>query len=307
MGQSLNQNETQGMLIAVCLKQVAYVYARSGKSADQSFVDDRDWVRFNNPADEEALELALRIKEQGGDVRTWVFCQGTEIIPHEAARALAMGADRFIWLNDSAWTSDDSHAVSAILAEAVKKAGADLILCGAASLDAGKGEVGPLIAHYLAFPFIPSAMMLNCIAGKGQMRVTSALGRGDRLMSTAVLPLVASVEPGTTTIRYPSHVDMLKARAQGTSCWGHKELGLEGGSTGVTEGVVGETTAPRPRVKSIPFLDGNLPARDRVSWLLAERSQNKAGEVIEGNAATLAKSLVDFLENRGLLHRKMSQ
>jgi electron transfer flavoprotein beta subunit len=304
MGESMNSNKGQGLLIAVCLKQVSFVYARSGTSPDRSFIDERDWVRFNNPADEEALELALRIKEQGEDVRVWVFCLGSEIISHEASRALAMGADRFIWLNDPAWTNDDSQNVAAILAEAVKKAGADLILCGAASLDVGKGEVGPLIAHYLAFPFIPSAMALNCIAGKGQMRVTSALGRGDRLVSTATLPLVASVDPGTIPVRYPSHLDMLKAKAQGTSCWGHKELGMEDGSADAAEGAVGEITAPRPRVKSIPFLDGNLPAHDRVSWLLAERSQDKAGELLGGNAATLAKSLVDFLEKRGLLNRK---
>lgn len=305
MGESMKSNKGQ-VVIAVCLKQVSYLYARSGTLPERSFIDDRDWVRLNNPADEEALELALRIKEQGGDVCVWVFCLGEQIIPREVARVLAMGADRFIWLNDPAWTKDDSQNVSAILGEAIKKADADLILCGAASLDTGKGEVGPLIAHYLTFPFMPSTMTLDCISGEGKMRVISALGRGDRLKSTATLPLVASVEPTTVPLRYPSHVDMLKAKAQGITCWGQKELGVVS-STATIDGVVGETTAPRPRVKSISFLDGNLPAHERVNWLLAERSQEKAGEVIEGNASELAKSLVDFLEKRGFLNRKTVQ
>ena len=302
MGESMKLKKEQ-MVIAVCLKQVSFLYARSGSSPDQAYVDARDWIRFNNPADEEALELALRIKEKEGDIRVWVFCLGREIIYEEAERVLAMGADRFIWLNDSEGTRDDSQHAAAMLSKAVKKASADLILCGAASLDSGKGEVGPLIAHNLAFPFIPSVMTLDFLDNKRQMRVISALGKGDRLMSTATLPLVASVEQGTVPIRYPSHVARLKARDQGVTCWEQNDLGVVSNAIPKERGV-GGITAPRPRVKPIPFLDGSLPAYDRVNWLLAERSHDKAGEVIEGDAHELAKTIVDFLEKRGFLKRK---
>ena len=291
------------ILIAVCLKQVSFLYTRSGSSPDQAYVDARDWVRFNNPADEEALELALNFKEKGGDVRVWVFCLASRILPREASRVLAMGADRFIWLNDPQWVGDDSHHVAAILSEAVKRSGANLIICGAASLDADRGEVGPLIAHHLAFPLIPYVTSLEYNSDGNKIRVESSLGRGDRLISNVTLPLVATVDQGTTQVRYPSHVAMLKAEEQGVSSWGRKELAA-GINYSEPDSFTSKTGAPRPRVKPIPLLDGQMPAHDRINWLLAARNQDRGGEVIKGDAPSLAKTLVNFLEKQGLWGQK---
>ena len=42
------------MIIAVCMKQVSYLYARTGRDPELNFVGPRDHVRLNNPLDEVA-------------------------------------------------------------------------------------------------------------------------------------------------------------------------------------------------------------------------------------------------------------
>ena len=297
MGEPLTTKKTKDLLIAVCVKQVDYIYGRSGQYPNQGFIDSRDRVRINNPADEEALELAVRLKEKEKNAEVWVFSLGMELISQEVARTLAIGADRFVWLTDPSWAELGSRGMAIVLAAAVKAAGADLILCGAAALDTGRGEVGPFISYHLGLSFVPAVQSISMVHETKRVLLQNALGRGDRLESVAALPLVMSVSQGTVQPRYPSHVRLLVAGTQKPLCWGPDTLSVE--AVHEKARVPNRETGPRPRVKSISPPDGELQAFERVRRLLSGSGGQKAGVLLQGDAPLLAKSLVAFLRQRG--------
>lgn len=109
-----------------------------------------------NPEDLNALEEALKIKDQYGAEIT-IISMG----PPGAAEALKQcffrGADKAILLTDKHFAGSDTLATSYVLAEAIKKVGKyHLILCGRQAIDGDTAQVGPQIAEKLGINQISS-------------------------------------------------------------------------------------------------------------------------------------------------------
>lgn len=104
-----------------------------------------------NPDDKAGLEAALRIKEQvGGEVI--VVSMGPPQADVALREALAMGADEAYLVTDRAFGGADTWATSYTIAQAVKKIGYDLIVCGRQAIDGDTAQVGPQIAQHLGLP-----------------------------------------------------------------------------------------------------------------------------------------------------------
>ncbi|MEW5722716.1 MAG: electron transfer flavoprotein subunit beta/FixA family protein [Thermodesulfobacteriota bacterium] len=294
------------MILAVLLKQVEFIYARSGKDPERHFVGRFDRVHLNNPLDEVALEQAVRIKETLGEGRVFILSFGERLLEKEAVRALAMGADHFVHLGGASWGELDAWATAVILSAAVRKVSADLVLCGAASLDQGRGEVGMYVAGWLSAPYVPQVVGLTVLQGGRTLLIERALGKGEREELEADPPLVLAAAKGLCAPRYPCLAERVRARDKEIWHWGLEDLDLEPGDL---EGRVrlGPLLSPRPRTKWIPLLDGRLPAPDRIEWLLAGSGGEKGGAVIEGRPRELAIKLLDFLREKKLAPGKGSE
>jgi electron transfer flavoprotein beta subunit len=127
--------------IVVCIKQVPDTTAE--KRLDKDLRLDRTSVEnILNPFDEYAVEEALRIKEaQGADVI--VLSMGPETALDAIRKALAMGADKGALVTDPALLGSDALATASVLAAAVSKLGADLVLCGMEATDSRSGRSLP--------------------------------------------------------------------------------------------------------------------------------------------------------------------
>lgn len=287
------------MTIVVCLKQVEYVYAVSGDDPANNFITPYDKVRLNNPADEIALAQAVRLRrEMGGEI--WVFSLVENLLLDEAVRALALGADRFIRFWDDQWRYLDAWGVAQVLAAGVKRVSADLVLCGARSMDLMRGEVPAYLAHHLARPLVADVVELDGAKQSGLLRLKKNLGLGDRVLLEAGLPLVVSLDNAAASMPYPSHANRLKVRPEQISHWDGAELGIaEDAPLGFF--TLAQESSPRPLPKTIDLLDGNLPAAERIKWLLAGKDDAKNFSVLEGPADELGESLVRYLAQGGFL------
>jgi electron transfer flavoprotein alpha/beta subunit len=118
--------------------------------------DTRQLVREGVPLelnefDVHAVTEAIRLRERrGGEVV--VMTMG----PPQAAAALeltlAMGADRAIHLSDRAFAVADTLGTSRTLAMAIRKEGADLVVCGRKTVDSETWQVPPEVAAFLDWP-----------------------------------------------------------------------------------------------------------------------------------------------------------
>jgi electron transfer flavoprotein beta subunit len=93
-----------------------------------------------NGYDAHALEAALRLKEQLGGKVT-VISLGPDSARDTLKRAIAMGADAAIHVNDPALNDADSTTTARALASAIKKLDhVDLVLCGRQASDTDGGR-----------------------------------------------------------------------------------------------------------------------------------------------------------------------
>lgn len=140
------------MKIIVCIKQVPNTTEIKIDPVTNTL--KRDGVpSIINPDDRTAIEVALQLKEKNGAEVT-VLTMGPAQAEKALREALAMGCDNAYLLTDRAFAGSDTLATSTIIASAIKKLGADLVLCGRQAIDGDTAQVGPQIAEHLDIPQI---------------------------------------------------------------------------------------------------------------------------------------------------------
>lgn len=138
------------MDILVCIKQVpdtTEVRLRADFTLERDFV-----AQVMNPADESALEWALRVREQSGGTVT-VLSMGPPRAENMLREALARGADRAVLLTDRRFAGADTLVTARCLKSAAEfLAPVDVIACGRRAVDGETGQVGPMLASMLDWP-----------------------------------------------------------------------------------------------------------------------------------------------------------
>ena len=100
-----------------------------------------------NPLDANALEAAVRTKEQYGGTVTCIT-MGPDMAMEALRECLAAGADKAVLLSDRAFANADTLATSYVIVSAAKLLGDfDLIFCGKESLDGATGQMGSQLAE----------------------------------------------------------------------------------------------------------------------------------------------------------------
>ncbi|MGH2705610.1 MAG: electron transfer flavoprotein subunit beta/FixA family protein [Actinomycetota bacterium] len=195
--------------IAVCVKRVPDTAA--DKRLDPAdFTLDRDSVEsILNPVDEVAVEEALRLRERhGGEVT--VVCAGPEAARAQAIRkALSMGCDRAVHLQDDALHGSDALAVAYALAQVLRREPHDLVVCGAESTDARTSLVPPALAELLDLPALLFVRGVEVVDTTVTARRET--DRGEVVLE-AQLPVLLGVRWGANEPRYPSFKGIMAAK-----------------------------------------------------------------------------------------------
>ena len=153
-----------------------------------------------NPEDLNALEQALRIKDQYPDTTISVLTMGPFRAADVIREALYRGADRGYLLTDRAFAGADTLATSYALAMAIRHIGMpDLILSGRQAIDGDTAQVGPQVAHKLGLPTVTYAEELEEINAR-EVIVRRRLERGVERVK-ASLPLLITVNGSSAPCR----------------------------------------------------------------------------------------------------------
>jgi electron transfer flavoprotein beta subunit len=216
--------------------------------ADDLTVDRDDVDGLLSELDEYAVEQALQISEDrqeaGDDVEITVLTVGPEDAKDALRKALSMGADKAIHVEDDDLHGTDVIGTSLVLAKAIEKAGFDLVVSGMASTDGTAGVIPALLAERLG---VPQVTLLS------EVSVTDGVVKGRRDGDSASeqleasLPAVVSVTDQSGEARYPSFKGIMAAKKKPVQAWDLSDLeidtdevGLEGAWTAV------DSAAQRP-------------------------------------------------------------
>ena len=256
------------MKIAVCVKQVPDATATRRLDPDTKRLD-RSGEGALNAFDVNAVEEALRIKERDGAAEVVVVSLGPEKAAESLRKALAMGADRAVLVSDEAAAGSDLVATSRVLAAALDRESADLVLLGQQSSDSDGAVLWAAVADHLRRPLISQVAELTIegetITGKRQTEY------GYDVIA-APLPAVVAVSDAINEPRYPSLKGIMGAKSKPQARLTLAELGVEAGAVGAT----GSRTSvlalqpPGARGDTVKIEDDGSGA-ERIVEFLAER------------------------------------
>ena len=139
------------MKILVTVKQVPDTSGKVAVNPDGT-LDLASMQTIINPDDKCGIEAALEIKERVPGTTVTVITMGIPAAEIALREALAMGCDEAVLLTDRKLGGADTWATSSAIAGAVKKLGADLVICGRQAIDGDTAQVGVQIAIHLDLP-----------------------------------------------------------------------------------------------------------------------------------------------------------
>jgi len=214
--------------ILVCIKQIIdpeispqiFQIDREAKRAVQ-----KDIALVINPYDENAIEVALQLKDRQKEINVAVLTLGGELSDKALRRALSMGCDEGFWLKDPPWEGLDSFGVAQVIARAIRKIGdIDLVLCGRQAGDWDMGQVGPLLAESLSWPCATLVFKIDLEGQKLALR--REVERGMEILE-APIPLLANITSASTNQpRYPSAKGIMTASRKKITTWSAPDLGI---------------------------------------------------------------------------------
>lgn len=146
------------MHIVVCLKQVLDPeitprYFKIDPETNRPEDGDSDMVMDSYA--ENALELAIQLRDKTPGAMVTALCLGDEESDDVLRRALAFTADNAVRVWDSEWEDLDGQAVGYILAKTIQTlGGAQLVMTGYQASDVEEGLVGAVIAEELGIPCV---------------------------------------------------------------------------------------------------------------------------------------------------------
>ncbi|MCX4750678.1 electron transfer flavoprotein subunit beta/FixA family protein [Kitasatospora sp. NBC_01287] len=255
--------------IVVCVK---YVPDATG---DRRFADDtttdRDAVDgLLSELDEYGVEQALRIAEASGDAEVTVLTVGGDDARDALKKALSMGADKGVHVNDDDIHGSDVIATSAVLAKALEKTGYDLVVCGMASTDGTMGVLPALLAERLGVPQVTLLSEVSVEAGvvKGRRDGDAATEQVE-----AALPAVVSVTDQSGEARYPSFKGIMAAKKKPVEELDLDDLGIDAEQVGLAGAWTAvETVTERPaRTKGTIVKDEGEGGKQLAGYLADQK------------------------------------
>lgn len=214
---------------------------------------------------ERAVEVALLAKDADKNVEVVVLTMGPDSAVDALRKGLAMGADSAIHVLDEGLAGADLARTAAVLAAAITRAGADLVIAGAESTDGRGGVLAGWIAELLGQPSLDS---LDEVAITGD---TVSGVRGTEHSTAQVhapLPAIIAVTERIAEPRFPNFKGIMSAKKKPLETVTAADLGVD--DTASTSVVLSTTERP-PREAGRKVVDDGNAAAELAEFLVAAR------------------------------------
>jgi electron transfer flavoprotein beta subunit len=215
-----------GIKIVVCVKQIPDPEAPLGAAkidSERNRMDVSALRQVINPFDENAIEAALRIKDESGGEVT-VLTVGHKLDASVLRKGLAVGADRLVMLEDPRFEDIDTHSTAYALSAAINKTGEyDLVLAGRQAGDWDSGQTGIVLGERLGIATINLARKVKI---ENRHVIVEKIVPGGYEEVRAVLPALVTVSNEVGALRYPSMKMILLSRRHPVDTWKAEDVGI---------------------------------------------------------------------------------
>lgn len=242
--------------IVVCIKQVPVSNNLKIDPDTKNLIRSGE-VGVMNPYDKNAIEAALRLKDEWGGEIT-LLSMGPSDFEMTLREGLAMGCDEAILLSSRKFGGADTLATGYVLSQAIKQLEkVDLVLFGRQSVDADTSQVGPIVSEFLNWPQITFVSELQ--GPLNQVMTATRLLENMQQKIEFQLPAVVTIRKELNEPRYPtprniqfSYQKAIRVLDETSLSVDQERIGLKGSPT-----VVRNVWAPEKVAKATTYLEGS--------------------------------------------------
>ncbi len=253
------------MKVVVCTKCVPEGRARIDPVTKRL---ERDGAAEINTFDRYAIEEAVQIKERS-EAEVVIISMGVESTTEALRDALALGADRAVLVSDPEAAGSDLLSTSRVLAKAIEREGADLVLFGQQASEGGGALLWSAVAELLRLPCISQTTRLEL--QEGSLRATRQSEVGDDVIESP-LPAVVAVTDAINELRYTSLKGRIAAKKKPLDVLALSDLGLDVSQTGISgSGTDVRSIAEPPSRANVLKIEGDEGTAQVILDYLAER------------------------------------
>ena len=175
-----------------------------------------------NPEDLNALEQALRLKEQNPGSTVGILTMGPPRAGEIIRQGLYRGADTGWLLTDRLFAGADTLATSYALATGIQKIGdVDIVIGGRQAIDGDTAQVGPQISEHLDIPVISYAEDIKI---DGDSVVVQRQYEDRYHILKAKMPCLVTALAELNEPRYMTPGGIFDAYDAEVTVWGRKDL-----------------------------------------------------------------------------------
>ncbi|AUN41412.1 electron transfer flavoprotein subunit beta/FixA family protein [Tsukamurella tyrosinosolvens] len=216
----------------------------SERKLSDDFTVDRSIDPWLEEINERAVEAALQIKEaHGGEVT--VLTVGPASATDAIRKALSMGADKAVHVQDDAMHGSDAIQTSWVIARALGTIeGVELVIAGNEATDGRVGAVPAILAEYLGLPQLTHMRTLTVDGDslKGERETDEGIFELE-----ASLPAIVSVNEKINEPRFPSFKGIMAAKKKEINVLSLAEIGVELDEVGgANAGTTVTAVTPKP-------------------------------------------------------------
>jgi electron transfer flavoprotein beta subunit len=199
------------MKLLVCIKQVPDLESRFKPNPEGTWYNETDLAWRMNEYDEFAVEEAVRMREKLGDTaELTVLSIGPDRVVEAIKKALAMGADNAVHVQDPAAATKDPWQIASIIAAYAKDKAFDLIFTGMQSQDRGSAQVGVTVAELLGMACTTTIVGFDY--ADGIVSAKRELEGGIKGLVRLKTPALVTCQLGLNIPRYPTLPNIMKAK-----------------------------------------------------------------------------------------------
>ena len=210
------------MKVLVAVKRVVDYKVQIRVKADQSGVETENVKMSVNPPDENAIEEAVKLKEQGLAQETLAVTIGDDKAQDVLRTSLAMGIDRSILVKSP--NSLEPLAVAKTLSKIIEKENPDLVLLGKQAIDDDSNQTGQILSALLNWP---QACFISDLKIEGnKLFLSREIDEGIEKLETN-LPAVLTCDLRLNTPRFASLPNIMKAKKKPLDIIDISALGID--------------------------------------------------------------------------------
>lgn len=291
------------MNIIVCIKQVVDSSVPLEIDTQANDISYRNVTWVLNPADMSAIRMGVALREGLRQAQVIALTLGPDRADTALRRSLAFGVDRAVRLDIPQANNIDANGVAYLLAEAVRRLEASVVLCGSYATDTMGGQTPIALAAALQWPVITSVVEAAPLErSRKSLIIQRRLDGGWRQVVEIDPPVVVKCDPDYLVDEYPSlarHVRSLKAPVAVMSS---QDLGIGAEILANLPSLnLKSISPPKPRPKRIFTPDSSLSPVERMKQIISGGGVHRTSDTIQGPANDVAAALIRQLRQRKVI------